>query len=178
MQGELTRDASAEIARLLNSFEHMDRLGTNRLSLEEMIDAVLRACQTGRGDRRSRKADLYVRTSAGDELLFEMKSPKPNKDQCLRITEGILLTHALLRRRHPQAQAYLALPYNPFGNSRSDYNWSYPKNYMPFEDAVLIGDEFWSLLGGPGTYEELLEIYQYVGRVKGKYVADALAFGN
>ena len=70
------------------------------------------------------------------------------------------------------------MAYNPYGNSREDYNWTYPKNYMPYDDAVLIGDEFWRIVGGPTTYQELLEIYRYVGRVKGKYIADALAFGT
>jgi hypothetical protein len=41
----------------------------------------------------------------------------------------------------------------------------------------VIGEEFWRLVGGPGTYHELLEIYQSVGKAKSKYMIDALAFG-
>ena len=69
------------------------------------------------------------------------------------------------------------MAYNPFGSSREDYNWSIAKNYMPYDEGLLIGDEFWSVIGGAGTYQELLEIYQYVGKVKAKYILDALAFG-
>ena len=47
----------------------------------------------------------------------------------------------------------------------------------PFNQAILIGHEFWNIVGGPGTYEELLEIYQEVGREKTKYILDTLAFG-
>jgi len=67
--------------------------------------------------------------------------------------------------------------YNPYGPSRTDYKWSFARNYMHFEDALLIGQEFWEIVGGPTAYEELLEIYQEVGKEKSKYMIDALAFG-
>lgn len=47
----------------------------------------------------------------------------------------------------------------------------------PFDEVVVIGDEFWNIVGGPTAYEELLEIYLEVGREKSKYMLDALAFG-
>ena len=50
-------------------------------------------------------------------------------------------------------------------------------NYTPFAEAVLIAQEFWSIVGGEGTMEELLSIYQEVGREKTKYMLDSLAFG-
>lgn len=49
--------------------------------------------------------------------------------------------------------------------------------YTPFDQAVVTGDEFWNIVGGPTVYEELLEIYQEVGHDKSKYMLDALAFG-
>jgi hypothetical protein len=67
--------------------------------------------------------------------------------------------------------------YNPYGPDRSDYRWSFAINYTSFNDSVVIGQEFWQIVGGPAAYEELLEIYQEVGREKGKYMIDALAFG-
>ena len=49
--------------------------------------------------------------------------------------------------------------------------------YMDLEDEVLIGKEFWDIVGGEGTYEEVLEIYQEVGREKGSSMIDQLALG-
>ncbi len=40
-----------------------------------------------------------------------------------------------------------------------------------------MGADFWTLVGGEGTYEELPEIYQEVGKERGKAMIDALAFG-
>ena len=48
---------------------------------------------------------------------------------------------------------------------------------MDLEDEVLLGKEFWDLVGGVGTYEEVLEIYQEVGREKGPDMLDQLALG-
>jgi hypothetical protein len=77
----------------------------------------------------------------------------------------------------PQVQSYYAMPYNPYGASKSDYKWSQAISYLPFDEAVLIGQDFWNLVGGETAYGELLEIYLEVGREKGKYMLDSLAFG-
>ena len=70
------------------------------------------------------------------------------------------------------------MSYNPYGKSRSSYKWSMAKNYLPFEQSVLIGPEFWDMVGGSTTtYEELLLIYQEAGSEKSKFMIDALAFG-
>ncbi len=57
------------------------------------------------------------------------------------------------------------------------YKWSQALNYTPFQEAVLIGNEFWNIIGGSSAYEELLDIYLEVGYEKSKYMLDALAFG-
>ena len=176
LRGEVSESSLAEIESQLAAFEHSTSDGERRLDLHSMIERVLSANNTGQYINRDKKIDLYIRTHHDEEYYFEIKSPKPNKDQCLRIMQGILQVHALRKQDRPEVKSYLAFPYNPFGNSRADYNWTYPKNYMPYEETVLIGDEFWTLLGGPTTYLELLELYRYVGSVKGKYVAEALAF--
>ncbi len=66
---------------------------------------------------------------------------------------------------------------NPYGVDRASYRWSIPQKYMPFDSAVVIAQEFWTLVGGPTTFQELLEIYGAVGKEKSKYILDALAFG-
>lgn len=106
-----------------------------------------------------------------------MRSPQPNKGQCLEVTQRILRIHLLLGEPRPAAQAYYAMAYNPYGPTRAEYRWSFGRQYMPFAEAVLIGHEFWDIIGGPRAYAELLDLYQEVGREKGKYMLDVLAFG-
>lgn len=142
-----------------------------------MVATILQANSSGEFETRDIIADLYVMGNDDVEYYFEMKSPKPNKDQCLRISQRILQTHAIRNLARPSIMSYLAMAYNPYGVSREDYKWSIARNYLPYEEAVLIGDEFWNIIGGPSAYEELLDIYHFVGKAKRKYIVDALAFG-
>ncbi len=66
------------------------------------------------------------------------------------------------------------MPYNPYGDSRADYRWSIARKYLP-DDAVLIGEEFWDLIGGKGTYRALLSIYEEVGEGMRQEILEAIA---
>ena len=177
VQGVISSDALIEIERQVSSFERAAARKTQAPDLGTMIDSVLRANNSGESIDRVYRADLYILSNNGDEYYFEMKSPKPNKDQCLAVTQRILRFHALRNQARPKVRGYFAMAYNPFGNSREEYNWSIAKKYMPYDEGLLIGDEFWNVVGGATAYQELLEIYQHVGNVKAKYILDALAFG-
>ncbi len=57
------------------------------------------------------------------------------------------------------------------------YSHSFGNNYLDMENQVLLGREFWEYVGGPGAQEELLEIYQEVGREMGPDMIERLALG-
>lgn len=61
----------------------------------------------------------------------------------------------LAMNEHPIDYAYYALVYNPYGKRKEDYAWSFPKRWfdMVNDGSVLIGEEFWNLIGGKGTYK-------------------------
>jgi hypothetical protein len=141
-----------------------------------LIDEVLRISD---GERVERPviADLYLKDKRGHEYFFEIKSPKPNKGQCLEVTERLLRIHATTQKNKPYVNAYFAMAYNPFGRRLEDYRHSFALRYLDMHYQVLLGADFWTLVGGEGTYEELLEIYREVGKEKGKAMIDALAFG-
>lgn len=69
------------------------------------------------------------------------------------------------------------MAYNPYGLRKEDYKHSFSLQYLDMENEVLLGEEFWELIGGKGTFEELLEIYREVGQEKTKAMMDALLFG-
>lgn len=177
LNGEVSTQAINEIEHQVARFEHAADEKGKKPSLEQMIEAVQRAEKNDDLARRSVRADLFIRTKEGTQYFFEMKSPMPNKGQCLEVTQRILRIHQLTKKRRPEVQAYFAMAYNPYGTSREDYRWSFAVNYTPFDQAVMIGQEFWNIVGGPTAYTELLEIYQEVGREKSKFMLDALAFG-
>jgi hypothetical protein len=109
--------------------------------------------------------DLRVECEGGDVMLFEIKSPKPNKGQCLEATQRLLLCHAVLRVGFPDLQTYYAMPYNPWGRGRAGYAHSIALNYLDPEGQLLIGEEFWDAIGGPETGAELVKLFEQVGYV-------------
>lgn len=144
-------------------------------SFLEMIDSVLNAVG-GPMVERPAIADLYLKDAKGHEHYFEIKSPKPNKGQCLEITERLLRIHAIKQAKRPQVNAYFAMGYNPYGSSKETYKHSFALQYLDVENQLLIGEEFWAYIGGNGTFTQLLEIYQEVGREISKTIIDSLAF--
>jgi len=121
--------------------------------------------------------DLYVKSKNNIEYFFEIKSPQPNKGQCIEILQRILRIHALKNQKRPFVSAYFAMAYNPFGIDKSSYKWSFARNYLPFDETVVLGQEFWEIIGGKFAYEELLNLYRTVGKEKSKFILDALAYG-
>lgn len=175
--GVVSSAALNELERQVALFERAADARAPRPPLEEMIKNVLAARDGGGAETRVARADLYVLAKDGTQYFFEMKSPMPNKGQCLEVTQRLLRFHLFTGESRPHVQAFFAMAYNPYGPTRAHYKWSMTPKYTPFDQAVIVGQEFWTLVGGPTTYEELLGIYQEVGRDKSKFMLDALAFG-
>ncbi len=169
--------AVEEIDRQVSVLEHTVDMKNRKPSLHAMIEAVMGARRDDDLSQRTSRADLYILEKDGNELFFEMKSPMPNKGQCLEVTQRVLRFHLLRGSGRPVVSSYFAMAYNPYGPNRSDYRWSFALNYTPFDEMILLAQEFWELVGGRTAYEELIEIYREVGHEKAKYMVDALAFG-
>ena len=174
-QVSISAFAEAELQK--QNYESSIKQEQGKPSFDQMIKAVLNARRTDDLEIKIVRVDLYILAKDGKEFFFEIKAPKPNKGQCLEVLQRLLRFHLLRGVKRPEVQAYYAMPYNPYGATKVDYKWTQAKSYLPFDEAVVIGNEFWNIVGGPTAYEELLEIYLEVGREKSKYMLDTLAFG-
>jgi hypothetical protein len=108
--------------------------------------------------------DLYVEdVKTHEKLAFELKAPLPNSDQTKVSKEKIFKLYAM--ENSPVTNAYYCLPYNPYGK-KEDYAWSFPKRWFDMcnDPCVLIGEEFWDTLGGPGTYANFIKVVTELGR--------------
>lgn len=107
------------------------------------------------------RIDLYVRTEAGTEHYFEIKSPKPNRGQCIEMKQRLLT--ALGIRRDESVFVWWGVPYNPYGTAEA-YAHPYPERFFDFANEVKLGGEFWNFVGDDeGTYPLLLDLYRAVG---------------
>jgi len=168
---------SAEAVKCIEGITSGIGSGGMKSKYPDLVKEVVELSKGATGVERVSIADLYIETKSGEEWFFEIKSPKPNKGQCLEATGRLLQIQALMSAKYPKSKAFYATAYNPYGLEKSTYRHSFVLNYMDLENEVLIGKEFWDIVGGKGTYEEVLSIYQEVGKEKGPDMLDQLALG-
>jgi len=111
--------------------------------------------------REATRIDLYVRTHSG-EHYFEMKSPKPNRGQCIEMKQRLLTVLGI--RRSADVYVWWGVPYNPYGTVEA-FSHPYPQRFFDFANEVKFGTDFWNFIGDDGAmYELLLDLYRQVGR--------------
>lgn len=108
--------------------------------------------------------DIFIHNQeTGTKYAFELKAPLPNSDQTKVSKEKMF---KLLAMKPKQVDfAYYALAYNPYGK-KSDYKWAFPMRWfnMHEDESVLIGNEFWDLIGGLGTYDVFISEINKLGK--------------
>lgn len=106
--------------------------------------------------------DLFVKTRGGEEYYFGISTVKLNKEGIEDKKNKLLRWMAIRMSQNKNAKAHFAVvfPYNPY----------YPQKYHRFgtmitfdKSQLLIQEEFWDLLGGKGTFKELIGIFEEVG---------------
>lgn len=110
-------------------------------------------------------ADVYVGDFKLGPLFLEVKTPQPKKEDCVRSKRRLLIFRGYYVNRNPQA--YIAFYYNPY-IEREKYNWWPTLQILDVNNEVLIGQEMWDYLGGPGTYEHILQIVKEISRERAK----------
>ena len=87
---QVSRAALTEIEQQVRIFESAAERKDDKPTLSEMVGAVLDARRTDDLISLKVTADLYIRAEDGTRYYFEIKSPMPNKGQCLEVTQRLL----------------------------------------------------------------------------------------
>jgi hypothetical protein len=109
-------------------------------------------------------SDLWWQMDGVDNYI-SLKTPKPNIDQTAVAKEDCLR----LKLAYPSCNAYFGLPYNPYGSEKSSYAFDFHH-----DSVVLIGKEMWDTIGGPGCYEEIIELAKEVGKKTKPSIAELM----
>lgn len=161
--GEIGSERLRRIQEVLNRLEHKEK-GKERI--KPNWDKELQYVLEGGGEfiPISVVCDIFIDSeTTGKKYAFELKGPLPNSDQTKVSKEKIF---KLMSMEPPQVDgAYYALVYNPYGKKEA-YNWAFPKRWfdMQNDDSVLIGNEFWDLIGGEGTYKIFIDEVNLLGQ--------------
>ena len=163
INGNVPKDRLARIAEVLNRLEHTPK-GVRKIKPD--WDKELKYILEGAGELIPTivVSDVFAENEeTGEKFAFELKAPLPNSDQSKVSKEKILKLYSMQPRLINEA--YFALPYNPYGK-KEDYAWSFPARWfnMVEDKVVLIGDEFWDLIGGQGTYQMFISEINKLGK--------------
>ena len=64
--------------------------------------------------------------------------------------------------RKKKVNTLLAIPYNPY--HPEPYGRFTMQGYLDEGKELYVAEKFWELLGGKGTYKEILDIFDEVGK--------------
>lgn len=145
------------------------RIFTNH---EEAMERILKVKLSRQMETRPIILDIFIADFVPAPLYLELKTPKPNLDICAESKRKILAFEAYMRtagepvyvgdfeicRPNKMARGYLAFPYG----LRESYHHVFTQRIMDMSVEILIGAELWDLIGGAGTFDELLAIIDEV----------------
>lgn len=158
LKGQITHEAQRKFENILSDLDSVIREPNHQTEVEEIFIA---SQKDEKVEDRIQTVDLYLESKNGEEIYIEIKGPKPNKNEMRAAKRDLLEIFAMRAKEGKKVKIYLGMYYNPY----------YPKGYerwtcLKFFDKgndFLIGKNFWDFLGGTGTYEKLIKIYEKVG---------------
>lgn len=153
--GVISKKQKSVIVNIITKLRNGERDADIELEKKEVLYA---SSENGEFQKSGNIADFYMKRE-GKEYYFEIKTVKPNIDVFEKSKTKLL--EWIARRRKP-VNVFLAFPYNPY----------HPKPYSRFTESgmmdtpndFLVGDEYWDFIGGKGTFAELLETFDEVGK--------------
>jgi hypothetical protein len=163
INGNVSSESLRRIQEVLNKLEHNIK-GVEKTKPDWKTEIEYIKQGGGEPIPVSVTCDIFIyNQETNTKYAFELKGPLPNSDQTKVSKEKMF---KLLAMNPPQVDfAFYALPYNPYGK-KEDYKWGFPLRWfnMQADESVLIGNEFWELIGGKGTYNNFIKEVNLLGK--------------
>lgn len=162
--GTVADERLRRIQEILNKLEH-SQAGGRRQAPDWNTELAHILAGQGKPIPVTVVCDIFVQSySSKKSYAFELKAPLPNSDQTKVSKEKIFKLLAMSPGKVDGA--FYALPYNPYGANKADYQWTFPMRWfdMHNDPCVLIGNEFWDFIGGAGTYANFIHEVNLLGK--------------
>ncbi len=159
-EGHISSEAVLKIDHIMRDL----RSASRKPNKEQETKEVLAVAHKGEmGKKLKKRVDLFVEMEDDTEYYFEIKSAKPNINEFTGIKKQMLDWLAMRGSEKPKAKVktVVAIPYNPY-EPKPYERWTL-QGLFDLKEEVLVGVEFWDLLGGTGTYEDLLLVFEEAG---------------
>lgn len=128
------------------------------------IEAIRSVCRQGQMKNvKLTKVDIKLVARDGTIYLFDLKTAKPNVGGFKEFKRTLLewVAAALTENPNAQVQTIIAIPYNPY-EPRPYSRWTI-RGMLDLQNELKVAEEFWDFLGGQGTYQQLLDIFERTG---------------
>jgi len=158
LEGKITNDAQRTFENILSDLDSVKREPNHKKESEEIY-------RTSQGNTNSinriQTVDLFLERDNGEEIYFEIKGPKPNKNEMRAAKRDLLEIYAMRAKEGIKVKIFLGMYYNPYAPEEYQ-RWTCIKFFDKGND-FLIGKDFWDYLGEAGAFEDLIKIYEEVG---------------
>jgi Type II restriction endonuclease, TdeIII len=163
IKGEVGSESLRRIQEVLNKLEHNPK---GEAKIKPDWKTELDYIKKGGGNLIpvSVTCDVFIHNEeTNKKYAFELKGPLPNSDQTKVSKEKMFKLLAMSPKEVDYA--FYALPYNPYIKKEA-YKWAFPMRWfnMQEDESVLIGNEFWDLIGGEGTYDIFIKEINLLGK--------------
>jgi len=163
--GVLSRSQKSVINNIITELRNNERKPDHKREVEEVLKASTR---DGKYQKDGNIADFYMKRD-GVEYFFEIKTVKPNIDVFAKSKAKLL---EWVARKRSSIKVFLAFPYNPY----------YPQPYARFTmqnlldsaNELLVGEQYWDLLGGKGAYQDILDTFDKTGKIYKEKIANKI----
>jgi len=159
-EGFISSEAVLKIDSIMRGLRSASRKPNKELETKE----VLVVSQKGEmGKKLKKRVDLFVVSENGTESYFEIKTAKPNINEFAGIKKQLLDWVAMRGSIEPKVKikTFVAIPYNPYEPQPYE-RWTL-QGLFDLNEEVVVGPEFWDMLGGKGTYKDLLNVFEEAG---------------
>lgn len=134
-------------------------------SKKQEIELIRKCCKEGKAiTLKLIPVDLKLITHEDKVYLIHLKGIKQNIDNFLNCKRTLLelVAVTLYEDQEADINSLLAIPYNSYEPEPYEPLWRI-KGLIDIDEEIKVGKSFWDFLGGEGTYEILLDIFEKVG---------------
>jgi len=160
--GEISNEENNIISKILQEIKN----GTRRVNKEKEVKEILN-CKPQKGREIKIRADLFLK-KGNEEYYIEIKTAKPNIDVFTKSKQKLLEWIALRKKK---VNTILAIPYNPY--HPEPYSRFTMRGYLD-DKEIYVAEKFWELLGDKGTYKEILDIFDEIGKELKQKIQDKI----
>lgn len=164
-QHKLLGEIDADTEKVISEIHYKLRKGEAATDKIHEIEQIRKNIKAGepKTDPDS-VVDLFVNIK-NEENYFDITSAKPNMKEFVALKLKLLRWTGLRLSQEKKIKVFtrLAIPYNPYHPEPYE-RWTLRGLYDLKKGEILVGSEFWNFVAADDIYEELLDVFQEVGK--------------